>query len=816
MKWKKYLLHGGVLTVVFVLAVFGFSFITNKDNSSMVSDVEAASRPEIAFSCEGYTVNVLPAYKNQMDIPAVRDTITPVTNGKLEVKLRAYENVIEEVSYMVYTLDGEETLLENTLKKPGESFTLELGGEKVLAEERVLEVILTTSEKDDLHFYTRLLDSQKTNTRQCLDYMSRFHEGALQKAEGVGIGTAIEPSDEGDNTTLQHVTIHSDYDHVTWGDLEPEVDGNEYWSIKEMNSTYTSLLMEYRVRCKGEENDEDVYAVREFFRVRYSKDTKKTYLLDYDRTMEQVFDASHRVLSEKGILLGIADRDVPYLVNGDGTVVSFVQARELWNYNKNTDEMSLVFSFADAESSNERNIFAQHEVQLLNMDKTGNTVFAVYGYMNRGEHEGEVGVSVYYYDIGKNSVDEKIFIPTDKSYERAVFGLGHLLYYNEEENLLYALVNETLYEVDVDKEWGKELVTDLKDDGYVTSDDSRFIAYEEKADDESTARIIVRDFAKGTEREITCGEDEIIQPLGFMNTDFVYGLSKNSDAGQTVSGQEITPMYKIEIENTGGKPVKTYEQKGVYVLEAVFDDKMITLDRVKKKGNTYTSTKEDYITSNTQEEESNIYVETYTTELKERQVRITYADGIADKEPKQLKPKQAASGKAATISFKEQTVPDKCYVYVYGKLHGIYDNAGEAIREADEWKGIVVSARQTYIWVSGNRDLSYSIDGKDAEIETIRAQLKAGKTPVEIMDAVSDGKAVDLTGCTTEQLLYVVNQDVPVIAMQNTKHAVILTGYGQKTVTYVDADSGKEKSVSYARMDKMTQGSGNTYVGYIQ
>ena len=53
-----------------------------------------------------------------------------------------------------------------------------------------------------------------------------------RKAEGVGIGTAIEPSDEGDNTTLQHVTIHSDYTHVTWGSLAPKVDGSERWTIK--------------------------------------------------------------------------------------------------------------------------------------------------------------------------------------------------------------------------------------------------------------------------------------------------------------------------------------------------------------------------------------------------------------------------------------------------------------------------------------------------------------------------------------------------------------------------------------------------------
>ena len=87
-----------------------------------------------------------------------------------------------------------------------------------------------------MYYYTRIVDGAKLNAAPSLDYVQSFHENALAKAEGVGIGTAIEPSDEGDNTTLQHVTIHSDYTHVTWGDLAPKVDGSERWTIKELKT----------------------------------------------------------------------------------------------------------------------------------------------------------------------------------------------------------------------------------------------------------------------------------------------------------------------------------------------------------------------------------------------------------------------------------------------------------------------------------------------------------------------------------------------------------------------------------------------------
>ncbi len=100
------------------------------------------------------------------------------------------------------------------------------------------------------------------------------------------------------------------------------------------------MQLEYTVRCQGEENEDDLYKVTEFFRVRLRQTAGSTYLLDYDRTMEQIFDPTRQVLSESGILLGIADTDAPYVVKEDGPVVSFIQAGEVWNYNRNTDEAS--------------------------------------------------------------------------------------------------------------------------------------------------------------------------------------------------------------------------------------------------------------------------------------------------------------------------------------------------------------------------------------------------------------------------------------------------------------------------------------------
>ena len=811
MKWKKWLLQGGILTGVFIVAVLIFGYITNKKNDDMTADMGVVTRPQVSFSYNGYAVNSLPVYKNKMSVTSVRDTVTPVNNGQLEMNVKAYDNVINSIRYTVYTLDGEEKLLENKVKDPKETVQLSFSQEGVLDEERMLVITLCMEDDKEMYCYTRIKDGAGLNALECLDYIRNFHENALDKAEGAGIGTAIEPSDEGNNSTLQHVTIHSDYEHVTWGDLEPQVEGGERWNIKEINGSYTSVQLEYTVRCKGEEKDEDVYTVKEFFRVRHVANGDKTYLLDYDRVMNQYVDDADPVLSEKGIILGIADRDVPYMVNKDGTIVSFVQANELWNYNKNTDELSLVFSFAAAENTDTRNIFPQHEIKLLETDGDGNTIFAVYGYMNRGDHEGETGVAIYYYNIEQNSVEEKVFISSDQAYDRVIQDMSRLVYYNIEEDTLYVLVDGTLYEIEVTKDRRKELATGLDEQQYVVSDDGHIAAYMITDDEQGTEKIVVKNFASGKEESVTCKEDETLTPLGFVKNDFVYGVARTSDAGTTASGQEVIPMYKVEIINSKGEVVKTYEQADIYILTAEFDGNMITLGRAQKEGNVFRSAGEDYITNNEQEDESNISIETYTTELKETQVRITYADGISDKEPKVLKPKQIMEESAGTIVFDDKEESEKYYVYGYGGLQGIYRKAGKAIQKADEYTGVVVSVSQHYVWERGNRDLKYSLQGKEEEINSICSQLNSGKTPVEVMKELSDGKYLDLTGCITEQLLYIVNQNTPVIVVLDGSSRVILTGYGETTVSYIDAASGESYTMSQEEMDARMQAA----VGYL-
>ena len=45
-----------------------------------------------------------------------------------------------------------------------------------------------------------------------------------------------------------------------------------------------------------------------------------------------------------------------------------------------------------------REAYQEHGIKILSVDSDGNVSYVVYGYMNRGSHEGEMGVSVCSYN----------------------------------------------------------------------------------------------------------------------------------------------------------------------------------------------------------------------------------------------------------------------------------------------------------------------------------------------------------------------------------------------------------------------------------
>lgn len=822
-----------VLSVVFVLAIVIFSFWTNRGSVSLTADMSSATLPTVSFKVAGRDANILVGHKKEMNPAAVRDTISVYDESeKLEMMIHHNVESVDAISYQIYSLDGEEKLYQGSLVKVKETVKLKMGAKLSEGQEAILKITLHCKETP-IYYYTRVIKEQDYHVTDCVNYIQELHTNILNRQNDDAVKKVMESNAEGDNTTLQHVTIHSNLQHIMWGSLGPKLVSEPQYEIKEVKKAYTSVLLRYQVECAGDNNEKELYQVKEFFKVVYGKE--RVYLLEYDRTMEEVFNTSNVTLSSKGVLLGIAREDTPYKVNKDGTIVAFVQANELWNYQREEDALSLVFSFASAEKQDIRHFTDKHAIKILSMEDDGNMTFSVSGYMNRGEHEGESGIAIYYYYANQNCTKEIAFIPSTEAQAVLEKTLGESAYYNHKQDMLYVLSYGTLRKFDMADNTSSVLVAGLEKGQYVVSDDGCMFAYQKNVDGNIVTEVW--DFAKDNRKNISAEAGEIVVPLGFVGNDFVYGISKAEYAGIDTSGTAVQAMYRVEIRNAKNKVIKTYEQPNVYVLRAVVDNNMITLKQGVKEGNLFKEISEDYITNNESSSGEQVVLKSYWTDLKETQYRLTFAKSIQDTKAKTLHPKQVLQERALVLELESEVNDEYFYVYGHGRLAGAFEEAGDAIEIAEKWSGVVVSPGQNYVWEADNRVAWYrnfnvsaftAKDGENNLAACIRKVLGyegmsvdvvselQSKTPEQLLSEQLETEAVRFRGCSVKDMFYLIDKGVPVIGLKDSTNAILFVGYDAKTATYIDPTSGGIYASSIEKLDEMLKGSGNTYIGYVR
>lgn len=834
---KKRVITVVVLLLVFIAALTGFSIILNQGTDDMTADMGSAKLPVISFEESGYSVNPLAGYIQEMDIPTMRDQILPISVGtSVTADIQGYQGKIHSFKYEIMTLDGKDVLKSETISEVSNTVKLELGDSISDGKEKVLRITLVTENEEKIYYYMRVIRAAEFNVQQCLEFAEYFHKTAMEEGSIAELEDYYSTDGAPEGNGLQRVTLASDLKNIGWRDLKVQTVGDIIWEIKESNETYTSVMLKYQVKAGEEEKQGDFYHVTEFFKVRFLRG--RASLESYERTMNEVFEGKEKNFSKNGVLLGLTDDNVSYVTNEKGDHISFVQEREVWHYDKEENRISLLFSFADAENDDIRNYKDDHAVRILDMDGKGNTVFAVYGYMNRGEHEGQTGAAIYYYNIEDGYVQEKAFISSRNSGAIVQQRLSNLTYYNKTSNTLYAVFEGTLYRINL-KTQEKEVIQEhLKEGQYVFSANGKYVAYQKNGNLKDADCIEVWNLEKEKNFLVEVPQEELIRPLGFVKEDIVYGVGRESDAGKNAAGEELIPFYKLEIRNGKNEVVKSYQMDGIYIRDAWVADNMITMERAVKNGNGYKNTTQDSITNNEGKKEKEIQLEKISSKAKGFQMRLTDENGIADRNPKLLKPKQMLFERAVMIDFEKAELEGSYYVYGLGKLQGIYDKAGIAIGKADTVRGVVVTSNQTKMWERGNRMLSYQIEdisplavnpgesslsaclrqmfSYEQQNVNVQAELSKGKSVLDLLGEYSGGEAVDLTGCTLEQLCYLVGKGTPVLAMTGMDCAILLTGYSEDSFTYIDPSSGKKVTAEEKEVKKMTAGSQNAFYGYVK
>lgn len=839
---KKTIIKIAVFVLTFLISLVVIGKVMNQGNNNMTMEMASAVYPIVTMEKDGMAYNQLHGYGKAMDVAFQRETVTELgSNRETAFTIDTYDQSINGISIEVRSTDGQR-LIENSpvtdvVQKGGQihaKVTLKDLIEKDA--EYMLVVLLETEGAGTVRYYTKVVWSDNTFAGEKLAFVKNFHDTLYDKEAARELTIYLESNSQGDNTSFHKVNIHSSFQQITWGEMNVAEEVPPSIRLTELASQTASFLMDYIVST-SEEKEKTYYQVQEYYRIRYT--SERIYLLDYERTMTQIPDIRNGFYANDKILLGIADENIPFVESEDGNIVIFQIANRLCSYNVTTNKLAVIFSFYDSQNADARTLYWQHDMKILDVDEGGNVRFAVYGYMNRGRHEGDVGIQIYFYDSAMNTVEEAVYIPYNKTFAVLDSEMDKLLYMNRDESL-YLFLENSVYGINLNSKTYEKIVTINQDDSMQVSENHKILVWQEGTDIYHSDRLVCKNLNSGQENTIEAGEGEAIRPLGFMGEDVIYGVARIADITRDNTGRVFFPMYKICIENSGGELLKTYQQENVYMVGCQVVDNQITFDRMMRNENgIYQDITQDHITNNLEIPEGKNKLVVTNIDKYQRYLQIQTRVTIDTKTIKVLTPKEVVFEGERGLELSEKSGTPRYYVYGAYGVSEIFNSPAKAVNLAYSISGVVINEGGNSIWLKGNRvtrNQIMAIKGEKADadrsslavcLDTIlrfegivrntQQLLNQGKNVTDILQESLDGAQIlDLTGCNLDSILYYVNQDIPVLATLENGKAVLVTGFNEFNVVIMDPETGELSKKGLNDSSVWFSENGNSFVTYIR
>lgn len=842
-KMRTTLIKGAIVIIVFFSALFVISNLMNKGNADMTTEMGAATYPVIAMNYGGFRINVLHGYRDTMEVSQMRESLTPLVSGrKVNLDIDTYGNRVNGIRFEVRSVDGGRLIEDTTIEEyeqTNDQVKASFGIKDLIENNReyLLVLILTMGNNDQIRYYTRIINPEEYYVADKLEYITDFSRKTFDKEAAKELTKYLESNSEGDNTTFGRVTIHSSFQQVTWGELDVKRETGEEITIKDLGPETGNFVMEYYVSMPYA-GENCYYRVKEYYRIRYTEE--RIYLLDYERTMNQIFNEKGKVYANNKIMLGITGEEIPLRESEGGNVVAFVTGNRLYSYNLADNKLALLFGFYDEENSDSRTLYDGHKIKILNIDEGGNVFFLVYGYMNRGRHEGQVGISLSFYDSSVNTVEEMIYIPCDCSQDILMEEVDQLAYINK-NGKLYLMWENRMYGIDIVNRSSEIVVENLTEENYKVSDSNRMVVWQKTDERLRSRELVLMNLVSGSQKTIRAGSGERIIPIGFMEEDLIYGIAREREIQEDYAGNSIIPMYVIRIENETAGVLKEYRQEDIYVLSGEVQGNQIILERVvKQEDGTFTETVEDQIMNSESELQTQNTIEIAAVDKYAKLTQISLKSKIEADALMHLTPREVLFEGGRGITLLESQEEIERY-YVYGKygIETVSTEAGKAVRLADSISGIVVAGDGEYIWKKGNRSLRNQIMAIQGEqmseernslavcLDTILAyegivrnseyMLRRGDSVLTILrESLENEQVLDLTGCTLDSVLYYVNKDIPVLAMMEDGSAVLIVGFNEKNTVIMNPETGTVYKVGMNDSASWFEQNGNRFITYIK
>lgn len=839
-----------VYKIIFLAAVFFASFyffsrniheaaIETKKSTTVMGD---STFPIIYIENQKTIMNTLHGYSSNIDTREVRESITALTQNKtFTLHLSEPESKIKKIEYELRSIRENKLLDNNSFtafdkKKNSRTLTITLDATLDTSTEYGLKFTVTTNSSKKIHYYTRIKYYESDfYMKEKLEFINTFQTNTFTKEHPKKITTYIEPSSSEDNTSFSHVTINSSYESITWGDMKPTMITECIPTIKEINVETAAVQFDYYIEADTPTARERFH-VKEYYRVRYSDG--QFYLLYYTRDAEAVFNPSLTSVSESEFKLGITNEtDMPLVMNDKNNKLAFVRDGSLWYYDLASNELTNVFTFLEKKDDFINASYDQHDIRILKMDENGNLHFIVYGYMNRGDYEGRVAILLYHYDAAKHITEERVYIPLTTTYAKLKQDFGKFSYVNDKD-IFYFSLNNIVYSYNMTSEKCHIMADNISDGNFAMLEESKCFAWMDNRDVTKSKSVTIFNLESEEKITVTAEDKDNIAILGTIEDNIIIGYVHNDDISESKDGSILTPYYRLNILNSAGDILKDYQEKNRYIKSIKVTDNILHLYRLKKSGSSFSNTSEDSILNNIIEDTSKAKLSTRVTDLAMTEYYISMPPGFKmEALPKNNSTRTVVITQDTTLHLHDNTdSQNKYYIYAYGTITDACTDVASAITLADKEMGVVLDNNSNLVWERGGKFLSKSISGiEPAYVETdvtsigacIQMLLQTNQITVKA-SAVSSNKSmtkilskhidipVNLTGCTLDQVLYFVSSSNPVIAMKNSSEAVLITGYTETSVTYIDPGAMMTYNVSLTNANNMFEDAGNVFVSFIR
>lgn len=805
---KKPFIIIGAIALVLLIAAAVFLYINNKNNEEKVyySEMEECSLPTLTMDYNGQPINRMYGYLREMDPNYMRDSIFVLDyDYDITIEAQLYGNTVRALEFSLTDLNNDKLIQRQTVSDytlTGDStMTARLRLENMIEEneEYFLDIKLTDGNNREIHYYSRVIKESTTNMTQSMALVLEHHNAMYNGDKDDILADYQTPnSAANDSTNYGDISLYSTLGSMTWGSMDVSEVEEPIVSIIDVDNDIAFFRLDYQVTRTTEEGNEEYYNVSEYYKTRIYGEKK--YILSYERSVDEIFIPEASQIGNKSVQIGIAsDLDIQTMTNAAGNMNVFVADKAVWFMDTDTKTLQKVFSF-ETDPTDIRQNYNQHDIELLKVTDDGDFEFIVYGYMNRGMHEGQAGIGLYTYSAEKDEVQEDIFIPSNLPYQILKNSIGSLCYLND-SNIFYILLDEYVYALNPSSHTARLVVSGLNENNFKVSDDGRMLAWQDDGKANDAVKINVMDLATGDTYSVEAEAGKCIKTLGFLNQDLVYGVGDEGKTYVTAEGAEYLLMTDLYVIDKDKNVLISENSSEGYYVTSIVEYNRVVVNRVSIVGNDYKEAQEFTLFATDIEEKAE--AEPYNTYNEDKRT-INYIE-VAKTMDANVQATINDSMKITLCSEETTDVSDmlsdegKYYVYAAGNLNLITTNPAEAIMSAYYATGVVVTSDGYF----------YKRSSRPNESELTATSIN------NAVDSYNSGTALNITGIYLNQALYYTGRKIPVI-WEDYDITYVIYGYDlYDNLMLYNIDTGEKTLVAYDDVDEIFDITGRCFV-YMQ